>query len=280
MKKITINYIKRLKSEEQPFATLTAYDYTSAKIVDATDVPIILVGDSAAMVVLGYETTIPVTMDEMIMLTSAVCRGTQRALVIADLPFMSYQASITDALHSAGRFMKEAGVSGVKLEGGIRMIPQIRALVDNGIPVMGHIGLTPQSFHQFSGYTVQGKSVKSIENLIADAHAVTEAGAFSLVLEGIPAEVGKLITDQISIPTIGIGAGPYCDGQIQVFHDILGLYGDFIPKHTKQFGKISEHITEAIQAYIQQVENRSFPAEENSTHLSTSVLKNLSSKQT
>jgi len=280
LKKITINYIKRLKSEEQPFATLTAYDYTSAKIVDATDVPIILVGDSAAMVVLGYETTIPVTMDEMIMLTSAVCRGTQRALVIADLPFMSYQASITDALHSAGRFMKEAGVSGVKLEGGIRMIPQIRALVDNGIPVMGHIGLTPQSFHQFSGYTVQGKSVKAIENLLADAHAVTEAGAFSLVLEGIPAEVGKLITDQISIPTIGIGAGPYCDGQIQVFHDILGLYGDFIPKHTKQFGKISEHITEAIQAYIQQVENRSFPAEENSTHLSASVLKNLSSKQT
>ncbi|MFQ6610827.1 MAG: 3-methyl-2-oxobutanoate hydroxymethyltransferase, partial [Fidelibacterota bacterium] len=210
--------------------------------------------------------------------TSAVSRGTKNALVIADLPFMSYQASVTDALHSAGRFMKEAGVSGVKLEGGQRIISQIQALVDNGIPVMGHIGLTPQSYHQLSGYTVQGKSVKTIKKLIDDAIAIAKAGAFSLVLEGVPSEVGKMITEQIPIPTIGIGAGPHCDGQIQVFHDILGLYTDFIPKHTRQFGKIGSGISEAVKSYMQQVAERKFPAEENVTHLSAAVLDKLSAK--
>ena len=278
MQKFTINQIKRLKGADRPFAALTAYDYTSAKIVDAAGIPIILVGDSAAMVMLGYETTIPVTMDEMMMLTSAVSRGTKNALVIADLPFMSYQASVTDALHSAGRFMKGAGVSGVKLEGGKRIIPQINALVENGIPVMGHIGLTPQSYHQLSGYTVQGKSLKTIKKLIEDAHSIADAGAFSLVLEGIPAEVGKLITDRIPIPTIGIGAGPHGECQIKVFHDILGLYIDFIPKHTRQFGEIHGHISDAVRAYIQHVEDRTFPSEKHVTHLSSSVLDSLSSK--
>jgi len=278
LQKITINHIRRLKGAERPFATLTAYDFTSAKIVDATGIPLILVGDSAAMVMLGYDTTLPVSMDEMVMLTSAVCRGVKHALVIADMPFMSYQASVSDALHSAGRFMKEAGAAGVKLEGGCRMNPQMRALVENGIPVMGHIGLTPQSVHQFSGYTVQGKTVDAIHNLMDDALAVADAGAFSLVLEGIPAEVAKMITQQIAIPTIGIGAGPHCDGQIQVFHDILGLYTEFIPKHTRQFGQTAEHMTRSIQAYIELVEARGFPSEENSTRLSALVLDALTAK--
>ena len=272
MKKVSINDIRKLKGSGQPFATVTAYDYTSARIVDNAGIPLILVGDSAAMVVLGYDTTLPVTMDEMLMLTAAVCRGTKRALVIADLPFMSYQASISDALHSAGKFIKKAGASGVKLEGGKRVCPQIRSLVDHGIPVMGHIGLTPQSYHQFSGYTIQGKTVEAARQLLTHAIEVAEAGAFALVLEGIPAEVAKLISEKITIPTIGIGAGPHCDGQIQVFHDILGLFGDFVPKHTKRFANLTDQINAAIKSFISDVQSKEFPAVEHSAHVKPSVV--------
>jgi len=279
MKKVSISEITRLKGSDHPFAAITAYDYTSACIVDEAGVPLILVGDSAAMVVLGYETTLPVSMDEMIMLTAAVCRGSKRALVIADLPFMSYQASVSDALQSAGRFIKTAGASGVKMEGGKRVCPQIHALVENGIPVMGHIGLTPQSYHQFSGYTIQGKTRDAAGKLMSDALAVSKAGAFALVLEGIPAEVARIITDSISIPTVGIGAGPYCDGQIQVFHDILGLFGDFVPKHTKQYIDGSSKIRLAVQSYIEDVQSRTFPAESNSAHVKPSVLAGLRNRK-
>jgi len=277
LKKITVSHIRKLKGGQSPFATLTAYDYTSARLVDEAGIPLILVGDSAAMVMLGYDTTLPVTMDEMVMLTSAVSRGVQHALVIADLPFMSYQSSVSDALRSAGRFVKEAGASGVKLEGGERMTPQIRAMVENGIPVMGHIGLTPQSFHQFSGYRVQGKTLSAARQLITDAKAVEEAGAFSLVLEGIPSELAKEITATVSIPTIGIGAGPHCDGQIQVFHDILGLFGSFVPKHTKRFAKLGDAILSAVREYKTEVETGKFPSEEHLTHLNSKVSEELQS---
>ncbi len=275
MKKITINHILKLKGGKHPFATLTAYDYTSARIVDETGIPLILVGDSAAMVMLGYENTLPVTVDEMIMLTAAVCRGVRHALVVADLPFMSYQASVGEALRTAGRFIKETGASGVKLEGGVRMAPQIRALVENGIPVMGHIGLTPQSFHQFSGYRIQGKTLATARQLLQDAQAVESAGAFSLVLEGVPSQLAEEITRRVSIPTIGIAAGPHCDGQIQVFHDILGLFGTFVPKHTKRFARLGEAILNAVSDYKNEVEEGRFPSEEHQTRLSSKIIEEL-----
>ena len=276
MKKITIQDILDFKKSKTPFATLTAYDFTSAKIVDSVAIPLILVGDSAAMVMLGHNNTLPVSMEEMKLFVKAVSNGAKNALIVADMPFMSYQSSVEKALENAGQFLKECGANAVKLEGGERVIPQITAMVNAGIPVMGHIGLTPQSVHQMSGFKVQGKGVSSAKKLIEDSLKIQEAGAFSLVLEGIPTELAKIITETLDIPTIGIGAGPYCDGQIQVFHDILGLDKSFNPKHGKKYTNLQDDITKAIKSYIKEVSTKKFPTSKNSTKLNSSVLKSIS----
>ena len=265
MKKITIRDIQKLKGGDTPFATITAYDYVSAKNADAVDIPLLLVGDSAAMVVYGMENTIPISMDELIFLVRAVCRGTEKALVVADMPFMSYQASVEDAVRNAGRFVKEGGAGAIKLEGGIPYLSQIRAIIDAGIPVMGHVGLLPQSFHLSSGYRIQGKTKFEAEKIYEDALAVQESGAFSVVLEGIPADLAERITETLEIPTIGIGAGPKCDGQIQVYHDILGLYGDMVPKHTKQYGNFGVEIQKKLSEYKNEVEVGKFPSQKHFT---------------
>jgi len=275
MKKITISQIQGFKGGDSPFATLTAYDFTSARIVDRSGIPLILVGDSAAMVVYGYSNTIPVSMEQMLFLVSSVARGVERALVVADMPFMSYQASIEDALKNAGQFIKVSGAEAIKLEGGRVYADRINAIVNAGIPVMAHIGLTPQSLHQMSGYRVQGKTASSAEKLLDDARSVEEAGAFSLVLEGMPSELAGLVTETVSIPTIGIGAGPQCDGQIQVFHDILGLYGGFVPKHTKQYLDVGNQISGAITAYREEVESGQFPDSHHSAHVAKEMVNTL-----
>jgi 3-methyl-2-oxobutanoate hydroxymethyltransferase len=265
VKKITIRDIQKLKGSDTPFATITAYDYVSARNADAVDIPLLLVGDSAAMVVYGMENTIPISMDELIFLVRAVCRGTEKALVVADMPFMSYQASVEDAVRNAGRFVKEGGAGAIKLEGGIPYLSQIRAIIDAGIPVMGHVGLLPQSFHLSSGYRIQGKTKFEAEKIYEDALVVQESGAFSVVLEGIPADLAERITETLEIPTIGIGAGPKCDGQIQVYHDILGLYGDMVPKHTKQYGNFGVEIQKKLSEYKNEVEVRKFPSQKHFT---------------
>ena len=262
MNKITIRDIQKLKGGDTPFATITAYDYVSARNADAIDIPLLLVGDSAAMVVYGMENTIPISMDELIFLVRAVCRGTKKALVVADMPFMSYQASVEDAVRNAGRFVKEGGACAIKLEGGTPYTAQIRAIIDAGIPVMGHVGLLPQSYNLSSGYRIQGKSKLEAKKIIEDAAAVQESGAFAVVLEGIPANLAERITKLLDIPTIGIGAGPFCDGQIQVYHDILGLYGDFSPKHAKRYGNFGVEIQKKLAEYKNEVEGKTFPTKE------------------
>ena len=262
MNKITIRDIQKLKGGDTPFATITAYDYVSAQNADAVDIPLLLVGDSAAMVVYGMENTIPISMDELIFLVRAVCRGTKKALVVADMPFMSYQASVEDAVRNAGRFVKEGGACAIKLEGGTPYTAQIRAIIDAGIPVMGHVGLLPQSYNLSSGYRIQGKSKLEAKKIIEDAAAVQESGAFAVVLEGIPANLAERITKLLDIPTIGIGAGPFCDGQIQVYHDILGLYGDFSPKHAKRYGNFGVEIQKKLAEYKNEVEGKTFPTKE------------------
>ena len=262
MNKITIRDIQKLKGGDTPFATITAYDYVSARNADAVDIPLLLVGDSAAMVVYGMENTIPISMDELIFLVRAVCRGTKKALVVADMPFMSYQASVEDAVRNAGRFVKEGGACAIKLEGGTPYTAQIRAIIDAGIPVMGHVGLLPQSYNLSSGYRIQGKSKLEADKIIEDAEAVQESGAFAVVLEGVPGDLAERITKLLDIPTIGIGAGPFCDGQIQVYHDILGLYGDFSPKHAKRYGNFGVEIQKKLAEYKNEVEGKTFPTKE------------------
>ena len=227
------------------------------------------------MVMYGYDTTIPITMDEMVFVTSAVTKGAKNALVVADMPFMSYQSSIESALINAGTFIKKAGAGAIKLEGGQEFSNTIRAIVNAGIPVMAHIGLLPQSFHQMSGYKIQGKSTLEAEKILSDAVAVEKAGAFAVVLEGIPSELAEKITNTLSIPTIGIGAGPHCDGQIQVFHDILGLFDTFVPKHAKQFAKIADIISNAIGSYKNEVESEKFPSKEHYTSIDKAIIKKL-----
>lgn len=244
---------------------LTAYDHPTAKILDKAGVDTILVGDSVGPVVLGYPNTIPVTVEEMIHHTRAVVRGTKRALVIIDMPFMSYQESIEQAKHNAGRMLKESGAEAVKLEGGSAMRETIRAMVDVDIPVVAHIGLTPQSIHRMGGYKVQGKG-EDVSRLIGDAKAVEEAGAFMVVLECVPRQLAKEITEMLSIPTIGIGAGPDCDGQVLVFHDLLGLLGDFRPKFVKQYANLSDIIDTAVKSYISEVTSGAFPDDSQSFH--------------
>ena len=262
MKKITIREIQKLKEIKSPFATITAYDFVSAKNADSINIPLLLVGDSAAMVVYGMDNTIPISMDELIFLVRAVRRGANKALVVADMPFMSYQASIEDAVRNAGRFVKEGGAEAVKLEGGSKYSEQIKAIIDAGIPVMGHVGLLPKSYHLSSGYRIQGKTKLESEKIFEDALAVQESGAFAIVLESIPSDLANKITKTLHIPTIGIGAGPYCDGQIQVYHDILGMYNDLTPKHSKQYGKLDAVIKKKLSEYKNEVETKIFPSKE------------------
>ena len=274
--RFTIAQIKEKKQKGEKIAMLTAYDYGTARILDELGMPLILVGDSLGMVMLGYESTIPVTMDEMIHHTKAVVRGTRNSLVIGDMPFMTYHTSVSDAMRNAGRFIQEAGAQAVKLEGGERMAETVRAIVDVGIPVMGHIGLTPQSINQLGGYKVQGKSSTAAVQLLNDAQALAEAGAFAIVLELVPAPLAKLITEKVSVPTIGIGAGPHCDGQVQVIHDMLGLFSDFVPKHAKQYARLRENIRSAVADYLNEVATGTFPTEQHSSTMDESIIAELS----
>ena len=254
---------------------LTAYDYSTAKLIDEAGVNSILVGDSLGNVILGYEDTISVTMEDMIHHGAAVARGAKNALVVIDMPFMSYQTSVYDALVNAGRLMKEGRGDAVKLEGGVEVCPQIKAIVDAGIPVCAHIGLTPQSINAFGGFKVQGKSEAAAKKLLEDAKAVEEAGAFAVVIEGVPAKIAALITEQLHIPTIGIGAGKDCDGQVLVYQDMLGMFSDFTPKFVKRYANIGEVMKEAFQNYIKEVQDGVFPAEENTYKVDDSVIEKL-----
>jgi 3-methyl-2-oxobutanoate hydroxymethyltransferase len=238
--RVNIDMVKDMKQRGEKIAMLTAYDYPTAKIVDEAGVPLVLVGDSLGNVVLGYDSTIPVTMDVMIHHTKAVTRAVKNAMVIGDMPFMSYQVSEGEALKNAARFMQEGGAQGVKLEGGVSVASVTRRIVDCGIPVMGHIGLTPQSIHQLGGFKAQGKTLETAMKLIDDAMALEQAGAFAVVLETMPSELSAIISRKITIPTIGIGAGNGCDGQVQVISDMLGLYTDFVPKHARQYAHLAD----------------------------------------
>ena len=273
--RVTINQIKEMKQKGEKIAMLTAYDYSTAKIVDEVGIPLILVGDSLGMVVLGYESTIPVTMDEMIHHIKAVVRGTKQAMVIGDLPFMTYHISVDDALRNAARFIQEAGAQAIKLEGGVTVAEKVRRIVECGIPVMGHIGLTPQSIHQFGGFKVQGKTPEAAIGLLKDAQALEEAGAFAVVLETVPAQLATLVTQKISIPTIGIGAGIGCDGQVQVINDTLGSFADFVPKHAKQYAKLVDIMSSAITEYYDEVKAGSFPTDKQSSSMDESILAEL-----
>lgn len=272
MKRLTIRDIQKMKDDNQAIAMLTAYDATSARIAESANIPMILVGDTLGMVVQGHDSTIPVTMEHMIYHSEIVSRVTKRPLIVGDLPFMSYSISPEQALENSGRLIQKAGVSAVKLEGGETMAHTIKRIVDAGIPVMAHIGLTPQSVNQFGGFRVQGKQLESARQLIRDAEAVQEAGAFAVVLELVPARLAQIITDKLHIPTIGIGAGLGCDGQVQVFHDILALFDDFIPKHTKRYADIGAMMRSAVAQYADEVQHREFPTEENAFSMSDDVI--------
>ena len=265
--KVTVPGIMAMKEQGKKITMLTAYDTPFARILDQAGVDILLVGDSVGSVVAGYPNTLPVTIDEMIYHTQAVVRGAERTLVVIDMPFMSYQISIEDAKQNAGRMIKESGAEAVKLEGGVNMKETIEAIVAIDIPVMGHIGLTPQSVHQMGGFRVQGKVEEQKQKIMADAVAVEEAGAFSVVLECIPTELAQEITEQLSIPTIGIGAGVHCDGQVLVIHDLLGLLGDFRPKFVKSYVDLRTVISQAVEEYMNEVRKGAFPTEKHSFHL-------------
>jgi 3-methyl-2-oxobutanoate hydroxymethyltransferase len=264
--RLTVRDFLRRKERGERLALVTAYDYPSALYVDAAGVDGILVGDSLGMVVLGHETTLPVTMEEMIHHTRAVARGTRRALVIADMPFLSYQASEDEALRNAGRLLKEGGARAVKLEGGRRVVETVRRMVEAGIPVMGHVGMTPQSVHAMGGFRVQGKGKNAGQALLDEALMLEDAGAFAVVLEVIPTELAELITRALRVPTIGIGAGPGCDGEVQVFHDLLGMFEGFAPRHTRRYAQIGDVIRDAVGRYVEDVRHGLFPTDENSFH--------------
>jgi 3-methyl-2-oxobutanoate hydroxymethyltransferase len=270
--RITIADIKAMKQRGEKIAMLTAYDYATAKLIDEAGTPLILVGDSLGMVMLGYESTIPVTMDDMLHHTKAVVRGAKHALIIGDMPFMTYNISVEDALRNAARFIQEGGAQAVKLEGGETVAETVSRLVACGIPVQGHIGLTPQSINQLGGYKIIGKTPEVAIRLLNDAKSLEQAGVFSIVLEAVPTQLSKLITERVSVPTIGIGAGKHCDGQVQVISDLLGLYTDFVPKHAKQYAKLSVSINKAVTDYIAEVKSGDFPTPQQSFDMDKSVL--------
>lgn len=277
--RVTAVQIKEMKKRGDKIAMVTAYDYSMAKLVDEAGMPMILVGDSLGMVMLGYESTIPVTMDEMIHHTKAVVRGAKNALIIGDMPFMTYQVSVEDAMRNAGRFIQEGGAQAVKLEGGETVAEKVSRIIAAGIPVQGHIGLTPQSVNQLGGYKVQGKTAEVAARLMNDAKALESAGAFSIVLECVPAPLAKLITERVSVPTIGIGAGKYCDGQVQVINDLLGFYTDFVPRHAKQYAKLHESISASLSEYIAEVRNGKFPTPKQSYEMDAAVLAQIEARQ-
>lgn len=255
----TIHDVRAMKAKGERIAMLTAYDYPTAKLLDEAGVPALLVGDSLGMAVLGYDSTLPVTLDNVLYHLRAVVRGTKRALIIADMPFMTYQADPAEAMRNAGRLLAEGGAGAVKLEGGRWLAPTVARLVQAGIPVMGHLGLTPQSVHQLGGYKVQGRTADAADRMVADARSLEEAGAFAIVLEYVPAEVARAITAALEIPTIGIGAGPYCDGQVQVITDVLGLEPDQPRRHAKVYAPVGELVREAARRYVAEVQSGAFP---------------------
>jgi 3-methyl-2-oxobutanoate hydroxymethyltransferase len=275
MPRITIRDIARMKARGEKIPMITAYDYTAARLADASGIPLVLVGDSLGMVVLGYDSTIPVTMDDMIHHVKMVVRGCEKALVVADLPFMSYQIDLAQALTNAGRLMQEGGAHTVKLEGGESVAETVHRIVECGIPVMGHIGLTPQSVNAFGGYRVRGRQRQEAVQLMKDAKALEDAGAYAVVLELVPTPLAGLISQRLSIPTIGIGAGPQCDGQVQVLHDMLGLFTDFVPKHAKRYAHLGQAITEALEEYAREVRQGAFPTEKESFTMDEELLSEL-----
>jgi 3-methyl-2-oxobutanoate hydroxymethyltransferase len=272
MSRVTIREITRMKAKGEKIPMVTAYDYTTARLADAAGIPIVLVGDSLGMVVLGYDSTIPVTMDDMVHHVKMVARGIKNALVVADLPFMSYQIDQAQALTNAARLLQEGGANTVKLEGGESVAETVYRIVECGIPVMGHIGLTPQSVNAFSGYRVRGRERQEAVQLLKDAKALEDAGAYAVVLELVPTPLAGLISRRLTIPTIGIGAGPDCDGQVQVLHDMLGLFTDFVPKHAKQYANLAQVIQDAFAQYSQEVQEGTFPTEKESFTMNEEIL--------
>lgn len=264
MSTFTIHDFLKKKKDGKKITMLTAYDYPFARIVDEAGIDAILVGDSLGMVVQGLDNTLPVTMDEMIYHTKMVARAVKNSMVIGDMPFMSYQTGIEDALRNAGRFLKEGGASAIKMEGGAEIVHHIKAMTKSDIPVMAHIGLTPQSIHRMGGYKVQGRTEEAANKLIDEAHIVEDAGAFSLVLEAIPLDLARKISEELSIPTIGIGAGPHCDGQVLVLHDVIGLFDRFVPKFVKRYSYVKEDVLKAIKTYRDEIEQGVFPSEDQS----------------
>ena len=273
--RVTVGELREMKQRGEKIAMLTAYDYTTAKLLDGAGIPVLLVGDSLGQVMLGYESTVRVTMEEMLHHTKAVVRGSERALVVLDMPFMTFQTSPEDALRNAGRALQEGGAQSVKLEGGVVMAETVRRIVSVGIPVMGHIGLTPQSVYQLSGYRVQGRTPEAAAALYQDAIALEQAGAFAVVLESVPTPLAKRVSERLSIPTIGIGAGPHCDGQVQVIHDMLGLFTDFVPKHAKRYATLGETIGTAVRQYQEEVTSGAFPTREHSYAMDERLLAGL-----
>jgi 3-methyl-2-oxobutanoate hydroxymethyltransferase len=273
--RVTTATFRKYHAEGKKITMLTAYDYPMAKLVDAAGIDAILVGDSLGNVVLGYGSTIPVTMDDMVHHVKAVARGVQRAMVVADMPFLSYHVSREESLRNAGRLLQETGAQAVKMEGGREIAETVRAITGAGIPVMGHLGLTPQSIYQMGGYKVQGKDEEAARKLLEDARALEKAGAFSVVLECVPTPLAKLITESIGIPTIGIGAGPYCSGQVLVTQDMLGFYGQFSPKFVKRYANLHETIMQGLQSYREEVESGAFPGPEHGFGMDEEVLKKL-----
>ena len=259
--RVTTHELKAMKARGEPIPMVTAYDATAALIVDRVGIPAILVGDSLGQAVLGYDTTIPVTIDDMVRATAAVVRGSEKALIVGDMPFMTYQVDTPTALRNAGRLLQEGGAQSVKLEGGRTVAPVVKALTDAGVAVMGHVGLTPQSLHQLGGYRVQGRSAAAAAALLADTLALQEAGVFAIVLELVPTEVAGSVTERLEVPTIGIGAGPLCDGQIQVLHDVLGMLPDFKPRHARRYAELADTMLDALGRYASDVRERAFPSE-------------------
>ncbi len=272
-RRVTVREIADLKSRGEKIAMVTAYDYSTAKLADGAGMPLILVGDSLGMVMLGHESTIPVTMEDMIHHSKAVVRGVKRSMVVADLPFMTYQIDAAQAMQNAGRLVQEGGAHSVKLEGGVGVAETVSRIVESGVPVMGHIGLTPQSVNRFGGYRVRGKDKEEAAQLVRDAVALEEAGAFAVVLELLPTSLAGAISRRLTIPTIGIGAGPHCDGQVQVLHDMLGLFTDFAPKHARQYAKLAATISDALRRYVSDVQEGTFPGEKESFGMDDGVMK-------
>ena len=275
MARVTARQITQMKAKGEKIPMVTAYDYTSARLADEAGLPLLLVGDSLGMVVLGYDSTIPVTMEDMLHHIKAVSRGAQRAHIVGDLPFMTYHVDAGQALTNAGRLIQEGGAQSIKLEGGENVAEKVHRIVECGIPVMGHIGLTPQSANALGGYRVQGRGRQEAVQLLKNACALEEAGAYAIVLELMPAPLARIISQRLTIPTIGIGAGPHCDGQVQVLHDMLGLFTDFVPKHTKQYLRLAEDMKGALGRYAQEVMDGAFPTPKESFDMDEAVVEGL-----